>query len=338
MRDPLVETLDRDGTWRALTTLPQKFALHGADSFFRESWSVATDVLGDRAAGLFQRMAIVTMKPDLVVSRGVEDCMRYMAAHGFRPVHAELFRYNRTTTRELWRYQWNVATLDRIELSDVVHRRAPALTMFFLDTSTPLAVPAAARMTTLKGSAFPSAREGFHLRTVLGAPNRVLVLVHCPDEPMDIVRELGVIFDRPRLRRVYRRLGAAVDSGASIDAAAEIRLAYAQAERGHLDVARAIGEVGERIAGCARTSDKARQRSAAQAADRLREAVTGGGSLRWREWSAELSRCGVGAGSWDVALAASHLIQHDLPDSTCLITETGRRRWLSGEGLMLASA
>ncbi|MFD6770842.1 hypothetical protein ACFWC6_32000, partial [Micromonospora chalcea] len=176
------------------------------------------------------------------------------------------------------------------------------------------------------------------LRTVLGAPNRVLVLVHCPDEPMDIVRELGVIFDRPRLERVYRRLGAALDTGAACDAAAEIRRAYAQAERGDLDVARAVGGVGERIAACARTADRARQRSAAQAADRLRDAVAGGGHLRWREWSAELTRCGVDTATWDVAVAASHHIQHDLPDSTCLITETGRRRWLSGEGLMLTSA
>jgi len=331
-----VSRLDQQGTWRALTTLPQKFALHGSDAFFRESWGTAADVLADRAAPLFQRLAILTMKPDMILTRRVAGCLRYMVDHGFRPVHAERFTYTRSTTRELWRYQWNVATLDRIQVSDLVHYRTPAMTVFFLDTTSPLTVPAAARLTTLKGSAFPSARQDFHLRTVLGAPNRVMVLAHCPDEPMDIVRELGIVFDRGRLANMYRILGRALDSAAGRDVNADIEPLYAASEQAHLDVPAAVIACRDRLADAMRTADRFGQRAAGRAHDAL-DAAVAGHHLPWPEWSGDLEKCGIDPRAWDFTLVASHYIQHDIPNATCLITETGRRRWLAGEGLMLAS-
>ncbi|MGQ0838827.1 hypothetical protein [Actinokineospora sp.] len=328
--DRYVSGLDEDGTWRALTTLPEKFARFQTETPFRESWRTAVDVLGGAALPLFQRLAILTLKPDAVLSRKADAVLDYLLDHGFLPVHAETFRYTRSTTRDLWRNQWNVATLDRIEVSDLVHYRTDAMTVFLLDTSDPLDIPAAPRLTRLKGSAFPADREEFHLRYQLGAPNRVMVLVHCPDEPADIVRELGVVFDTESLTRIYAALGRALRTGTPADLSGDIDKLYAGTEAVSLSVADAVAEFTVDIARRGRAGDADGQAAAARVLDAL-----SGPPLDWRAWSADVRRCGIDVTDWIPTLVASHHIQHDLPDAKTLIRETGRRRWLAGEGLMV---
>ncbi|MEV6236552.1 hypothetical protein [Lentzea sp. NPDC051838] len=326
---PQVDRLEQEGTWQALTTVPLKFELHRNEIWFRESWRAAVDVLGDRALELFQRLAILTLKPDAVLARNEHAVLDYMRDNGFLPVHAETFWYNRSTTRELWRHQWNVATLDRIAVSDLVHYRTPAMTVFFLDTTDPLEIPAAPRLTRLKGSAFPVDREEWHLRERIGAPNRVMVQVHCPDEPADIVRELGVIFDEDGLRRVYRALGRALDAPRAVDLSADLEKIEADTEPVSLRIEPAVAAVREDLVRRARTA------SAAGRALESLDAAVNGGVLDWTDFRTALHTCGARIDDWATVLVGSHYIQHDLPDAITAIPETGRRRWLRGEGLMI---
>ncbi len=209
MLDPSVAQLDRDGDWQALTTLREKFLLLAADTAFRESWRAAVEVLDRRALEVVQRIVPVTVRPEAVLTGQTATCLQFLSRHDFALISSRRFRYTRRTIREVWRYQWNVASLDSMEISDLVHRKAPALLLFLLDRTPAPAVPAICRFTELKGTSAPSGRTPRHLRSVLGAPNCILVMVHAPDEPMDLVRELGVLFGPKTLTQLYRRLGKA---------------------------------------------------------------------------------------------------------------------------------
>ncbi|MCK2213740.1 hypothetical protein MF672_008060 [Actinomadura sp. ATCC 31491] len=325
--DRWVHPLAENGTWRALSTLPEKFQHFATDSAFRESWRTAVEVLGADALPFFQRLAIITIKPDGVLSRKADACLDYLAAHDFVPVHAEMFWYDRPTARDLWRFQWNVATQDRIELTDLILYRTQAMTVFLMDVSDPLAIPAAPRLIRLKGSAFPEDRDPVQLREVLGAPNRVAVLVHCPDEPMDIVRELGVVFDRATLAEIYATLATAFRSPAPQDMTVPVEKLYTGTPQVSLDVDRAVAGLFDRLRGEAGPGGRA-----AAALLRARQGVP----LEWRSWAADVAAAGLSPTDWETVLIASQYIQHDLPGSKTLIRETGRRRWLAGEGLMRA--
>jgi hypothetical protein len=284
-------------------------------------------LLGPDAAWYFQRLAVLTVKPDGLLAGQLPDCLRFLARHGLVPVQAIKFRYTRPMTRELWRYQWNIATLDRLALSDLLHRRRDSLTLVLADrTAGP--IPASSRLATLKGSAFPTAREDWHLRTALGAPNRLMVLVHCPDEPIDIVRELGIAFEPPRLLRIYRQwrdiLADGVENVVPVDVSEPVAEPYT------LDVEVAAATVRRRLA------DAAGERVAADRAHaRLSAAEAGGSPLDWQAWQGELRLAGVDTASWPVLLVASQYIQHDIPGGTCVVSGTGRRMWMNGEGRML---
>ncbi len=314
-------------TWRTLTTQPEKFRIFTHDSAFRESWRTARQLLGPDAAWYFQRLAVLTVKPDGLLAGRLAECVRFLAGHGLVPVQAMRFRYQRPMTRELWRYQWNIATLDRLALSDLLHQRRDSLTLVLADrTAGP--IPASSRLATLKGSAFPAAREDWHLRTVLGAPNRLMVLVHCPDEPIDIVRELGIAFDPPRLTRIYQQWPDILADG--VENAVPVEVSEPVTETYTLNAGEAAAIVRRRLA--AATGEK----TAAERANlRLTAAESGVAPLDWQEWQRELRLAGVDTASWPVLLVASQHIQHDIPGGTCVVSGTGRRMWMNGEGRML---
>ena len=321
--------LDLDDGWRMLTTQEHKYAYFRDDSHFREGWRTAVDVLGARAPEVLQRIAVVTVKPDAIIGRKIEDALEFLEANDFRPVHAETFHYDRIMTRELWRYQWNVATLDRLDLGDRVHQRSPALATFHLDVAAHRRVPACTRLVPLKGSAFPASRKGDQLRTRLGAPNRILVLVHCPDEPIDIVRELAVMFDRSRLVRLYTELGARVDDERAADLGEHIAARYADCPEGTLSVEQATTAL------LAELTDRAPEHPAAV---RAREALLAAGAgqvLSWADWQHDLRACGVDPDRWEVVLVATQFVQHDVPGAVCLVSRTGRQKWAAGEGRMV---
>ncbi len=107
-----VAWLDRDGDWQALTTLREKFQLLAVDTAFRESWRQAVEVLGGRALEVLQRIVAVTVRPEAVLTGRTAACLQFLTRHDFTLISARQFRYTPSTIREVWRYQWNVASLD----------------------------------------------------------------------------------------------------------------------------------------------------------------------------------------------------------------------------------
>jgi hypothetical protein len=69
---------------------------------------------------------------------------------------------------------------------------APCL-LILLRQSSCDGLPAAVRLSKAKGASNPAERIGENLRDALGSPSKILALIHSPDEPIDLLRELALL-------------------------------------------------------------------------------------------------------------------------------------------------
>lgn len=322
--------LAESGDWRSLTAVDQKYRYFSAETYFRESWDIASDELGPAALSGLQRIAMLALKPECVVGRKGEKVLEYMRQNGFRQAVAQPFRYDRHRTREIWRFQWNIATIDRVQLGDLLHTASDSLLVVFVDerAGEHASVPGSVRLAGLKGSSLPSERGPEHLRTHLAALNRMIVFVHCSDEPVDIVRELGILFAPAELRDLYRRIRGVLSGREGDDVPAALSALYERSPAHSLDVDAAVRRVRAGLrqdhgwgAGTARRAEQA-----------LVAAASGGGTLDWRTWAADIASIGHSPAAWDEILVATQYILHDRPGVRCIVSESGRERWLAGEG------
>ncbi|WP_331755736.1 nucleoside-diphosphate kinase [Streptomyces sp. NBC_01643] len=338
-RDPHVLPLYSGDAWRTLSALPQKFDIHGNDTNFRESWHAALGAARGGVFDLLQRTAVLILKPETILSRRSGRCIEYMNQNDFLPVHAEIVQLTPSITRDIWRHQLNIATLDRVHVSDIVNSQSESLMVFFADISSRLEMPASVRLGHLKGSANPAERGPGHLRDALNSPNRVLTMIHCPDEPSDIVRELGVFFDRHSLPAVYRKMTQAVAYPNS-DAINEcIEKLHARTPRVGLNVEDALERVVYKAAQKStgtHHSTKMDEESPASILTSMLRAAQQGRKLTWSEWKESVEKVGISSAEWDSILIASEFIEHDTPDADLYMDGKAYTEWLIGEGAMVA--
>jgi hypothetical protein len=327
--DPDPDILYASGSWRALTTVEQKYQQFSAECYFRESWDTVVRALTNKTLHSLQRIAMLVVKPEAVLGRKGKDIFDYMEQHGFEAIVAHPFRYDRHKAREIWRFQWNIATLDRLQLGDLLHGSADALIVLFADERRELGIPGSVRLAGLKGSSLPWERNSQHLRTHLGALNRMVVFVHCSDEPIDIVRELGILLHPAELRDVYGRVAAALNGRRFDDIDSAVNTLYARFPAQPLDILNAVKRIRTGLADAG-----VREAPAAQQADTALAAALDGKKLEWREWSSQIEAAGRNPAGWDEVLVATHYIQHDKPGVRCIISESGREGWLAGAALM----
>lgn len=315
---------------RCLTTIDDKFTVFSTESYFREAWDGALAEFGSGAEALVQRLALVTFKPESIVGRRVGRCLDFLLEHGFVAIAHRRFRYTRRSMREIWRYQWNVATLERLALSDVMNTATESLFVVLQDVQEPLEVPATVRLRGLKGSALPWLRKPDQLRSVLGGGNRMMTFVHCSDEPIDVIREIGICFGRREQRALLREIRGGIfrDRRAEVLDAAEALYEETPAHSLDLDEALASLEATLREAE-RRRPERAEQVEAVRTRLRLAES---GEPLAWRQFEEDLASLGVEAPLWDCVVLGSQFVQHDVENEVCTIDDDGRPEWLRGEG------
>ncbi|GGS29946.1 hypothetical protein GCM10010269_80700 [Streptomyces humidus] len=185
-----------------LTCSPLKQRLYGADTYFQESHEQLAD-LTDDVTGFAHRHATLLLKPDAVVTRTLDAAMEWLAEQDFRIVGAATTRLTRTMIRSLWYFQWNLATPYRRRLAALFLEDADALVLL-VRAGHDSDIPASVRLTELKGPTDPEARAPGQLRHLLGRYSYLLNLVHTPDEPADVLRELAVHFDHTERDRLFR--------------------------------------------------------------------------------------------------------------------------------------
>jgi nucleoside diphosphate kinase len=280
----------------SLSVVPAKRALFAVDTYFRESWEDLREFRSDSVEQLLHRHATLLLKPDAVVGRRLDAALGWLRERGATVAAAERVRLSRHQARAMWQYQWNVATRERRDLCDLIAQRGDALLLVVRMPED--GTPATVRLSAMKGPADPAHRQRWQLRHRLGGHNYLLNFIHTADEPADLVRDLGVLFDAPQRRELYD----AMLHGHDKDEQARHRVAelYRATNPHSLSFSDVVHRMKERVDddGSEVTGDLLTVLNAAD------EGLTVG----WRELCDLAARAGVPVHSWDRIVLGTHLM------------------------------
>lgn len=202
-----------------LTLSADKAALYPQDTYFLDAWDQLGRLTGD-PAGFAARHALLLLKPDAVAAHALEPSIDWLGEQGFTIVALRQLTLTRLTVRALWYFQWNIASPERQRVGDALIAAADALLLVV--TADPAErLPASVLLTERKGPTDPDEREPGQLRHRLGGETYLLNMVHTPDEPADVVRELGVYAGASERARIYREALAGIDRSDVARAAAQ---------------------------------------------------------------------------------------------------------------------
>ncbi|MEU8925991.1 nucleoside-diphosphate kinase [Kitasatospora sp. NPDC048545] len=311
--------------WSTLTRMPVKAYHYELDTCFREGHDELRTALGDATTEVLHRSALMLVKPDGLATGKLKVIRDFLESHGFSIIGAEMFRFDRHTGRELWRHQHTLATLDRLAVNDLVLQAGPTL-LLLLRRHGDHALPATVHLSSLKGKADITQQAADSLRSVIGRPNRMCSMIHCADEPADLVRELNLLADPEPRKRLITRLA---DGAPGTDDRETLDHVLNSGEYGAtvLDRDAAVERIGAAIRGRA-----AERPDLAPATTRLLEqlaATDRGEPLPWREFAAALAGLELDLDVWDVAMLGSSHIQEDEPDGIKVIGNPAPGSWLA---------
>lgn len=282
--------------WASLS--PERRKAFATDIYLRESLADLTEIGGETAVGALGELALFTFKPDAVIGRRMRPSLDFLTDNGFTPIAVAPVRYTRHSMRELWRYNWDTYTPDRLALTTLMHTAAESLLLLLRDAHFDGGVPASVRLSELKGPAIAEKRRAGQLREILAPPNEIINFVHVADEPGDVVRELAIFADRSERRRLWREVltaGPETDRG-SVASAEVARLE--QAHDSHdFDFDRSI----ERLAESHAVADTQ--------LERLRAARQGGPRLTFDELASIVDHRATGVGLWDFVSIACGVLE-----------------------------
>lgn len=319
---------------RFFTTIEYKHQAYLEETFFREAWDDVELEWGDSALELLHDIAVIVFKPEAVVGRRLEHVMAFARDNGFEPIVVWRTHLDRHIVRQIWRYQWNLATTARVNVATAMYSSTDTILVVFRDLRPVERLPACVRLRSLKGSAVPELRRPNELRTVLGGDNCMLTFVHIPDEPMDIVREMAVFFDRPERRRLLRSIlvGHAAGPGASADAgvADEVARLYRNHPPHSLRATEALERIESEVRHARRRDDV--DEAALARLRRLIRDCHDGRALDWCQLVDDVEAARLDVGAWDLIVVGTHYIAHDLGEVSGLIAGDGRQGWLDGLG------
>lgn len=301
--------------WCRLTSEPEKQAEFANDFYFRECWPDFLEVWGVDPHLRLQSVALLCAKTDAVVARRLRPMLQYAVERGFRPIGVERTEFSRHSMREIWRYDWHVYPVDRLDFSTLWFSACPTLTFILRDIQPIPGIPASVRLSDLKGGPVLALRRPGDMRSVLAPPNRILNFVHIPDEPADIVRELGILFERTRRTRLLSRLAADFEVDRSDQILAAIEAIEAEVPPHDLDVQASL----RRLQAAGATTECGTKRLAAALKDEEK--------LGWDQILDLVDiRC-PRTDRWDVICLASWLIQPERPSVAGLLPAGNLQAW-----------
>ncbi|MHC3821050.1 nucleoside-diphosphate kinase (plasmid) [Streptomyces sp. NBC_00341] len=285
----------------ALSCDPRKRTLFASDTYFLESVEQLAGLTAD-VEGFLHRHAALLLKPDAVVSRQIPTTVDWLARNGLRIVAAERTRLTRTAVRSLWYYQWNLATPERRRLADLFMDSCDSVVLVVRpEAEEAWAPPTSVVVTERKGPTDPKARIPGQLRYEIGRYSYLLNLVHTPDEPADVARELGVHFDTATRERVYASaLEGADQSGRALELAARL---HAEVPERELTFAPAAGRLRLAVERAEASMPPGAVRDELRAARLAASTPQGHGPLLEAVW-----RNGLLIDPWDLVIVGTHVL------------------------------
>lgn len=307
-----------------LSRVERKREIFAGDPYFRDAWDDFREACGTGQAQTEQlfRVAPLVLRPDAIATRGGTRLLEAVAAQGFVPVACETFRFNRHTTREVWRYQLNIATRERIDVMDMIMPAAESLYVLLHD-ATDSPVPATTRLSSLKGPSRPEDRQASHLRHIAGpAQASVLTYLHVSDEPADIVRELGIFFDSSQRNRLLGRLCSTEDATGAV--LAELATIESRTQPSDLCWRPALARLRQAL-DQASTANRAQT----EVLSGLIDQVLAGRSKEWQALLAQADGLNLDWDYWDRVAVAAELSARHL-DAMPVLPDVGRTSWVMG--------
>jgi hypothetical protein len=296
--------------WRALTLAPGKREAFSTDLYFRECWTDLSELAGESAASLFSPIALLTFKPDAIAGRRMTPTLAYLAEHGFVPIGVTTVRHTHHSVRELYRFTWDIYTVDRLALATTMHTSRDTLLLMVRDALEG-SVPASVRLSELKGSSAPEKRKPDQLRTVLRPPHEIINFVHVADEPADVIRELAIFLGLGERRRLLQRLITAdplLDLRSQV--AAEISRQERECEAHDFDFDAALRRLN--AAGRLSREDVSR--------------LSSGTKITWREVCSIVEPCNR-VGLWDFVCVAARVLELKREGIIDLLPRAGTAEW-----------
>ncbi|MCA3260087.1 MAG: hypothetical protein IM669_10190 [Phenylobacterium sp.] len=237
--------LERPRSWlQPLDTLgggPRKRFAYAQESYFQEAYQEFAGRFRREGLERLHSRSFLIFKPDAAAGRCVEACLDAMAVEGLIIRGARLIRFTRPLARELWRYELNLSTYDRYPGVDALLVGRLGLLVLLEDPAREGDL--SRRLSAWKGPSALARREAHHLRSRLGAGDGMLNFVHTPDETLDVLRELGVLFDREERDELFSLLTRPY--AVKVDWDAMLQTFYGEIPRHSLD----LREIRSRLAG-----------------------------------------------------------------------------------------
>jgi nucleoside diphosphate kinase len=296
--------------------MPAKRKIYRRETYFREGLLDTERVLGDHAAEVLRRHALLMVKPDGVAAGKVRPVLDYVAEQGFAVQGVRLPVFHGQLWREMWRYQLTSATNDRLALNDLIYVGAGLVLL--LRDQRPGPRPSTMRLASLKGSADLSKQKSGTLRDLLGQHNRNFSYIHVADEPADLVRELGLLLDPAQRLAALTGLtaeGPGPDDTARLD---EV-LAAERAASAHRSFTT--------DAATDAVLDALKRAEHGDRAIRLLERMRLGEPVPWIEVAEAVRESGAAVNRWDLATVGASLIVCDEPGETKLIANPDPDSW-----------
>jgi hypothetical protein len=190
----------------ALSVIKSKRIAYSREIYFRECWhDMLRESDENNIISLLSTVTLIMIKPDGVAARAIRPTICTLRAHGFEILAGAAVFLDRISMRELWRYEFNLATMQRMSAIDILLTSGPSLLLLLRKTAPLYCRSAADDLRIWKG---PSRghRDPSQLRSIIQALPGLLNYIHCPDEPADVVRELGVLLSKTERRSMLRAL------------------------------------------------------------------------------------------------------------------------------------
>lgn len=311
--------------WHLLSGSAVKGQFFKSDGDFREGLADACDVMGRDAPGILQQTAMLLFKPEAIAGRRVRRTLHALRNWGFGPIASARVEYDARLIHAIWRYQTNVASVDRIRLQTRYNCPNATILVLFSDRAPDKTLPSSLRLKRYKGAANPAIRDCQSLRALLDSPNYLLNFIHSPDEPADILREINICLP-PQIRREVLtdvRRHDEVRAAPALENA--IQLLENDCPYHDFDLAQSLARVGLAVAHSSRVRSRAGRKL-----QRLLDRISAGAQIKLSALERAFDGLSIKADRNDMFTIASAAVAANSGSVTPLISDDGANGWRSG--------
>jgi glycerophosphoryl diester phosphodiesterase len=189
-----------------LSVFENKREIYKNEPQYRGAWLDWSHTFGQQAIHQIHRTALILLKPDAILSGRAFQIIKCLLHREFLPRQAFKVRLDRNTCYELARHDWINAARERIELELSLLMLCPLVGIFLEDLSALTGAPAAVRLSSM-------VEETGVVRGETAEPGRDLPderirasEILSADEPIDVIRMCGMLFDTPARRAEFLKL------------------------------------------------------------------------------------------------------------------------------------